>query len=783
MKQLIKKIINWEHFYYILFLIVLVSLIGAPLFDLNNSKRTGDWRNGDTPGYEFIKQIIIENHSWPLWDHFTFSGRPMFGFGMPLLYLPALFLSLFFSPSGVLNLMLILHMLLGAIGMYFLAYELLKDKRSSLISSAIYAFSPYLMASLRHPFWVYGISFIPIELFIAIKAFKSKKFIDYSILLGIIGALHFLSSGVLQWYYAVLFVLSYLVFKIFGNNWKAKAIKSLIIIFIFALTMFPLIAIRFIPGNEFTELTNRGTGLPIEEILRVGHLELNGVIDTFVYPIDPTSKAGGHAYGQIGLVGLILMVFGLYYYFKNKYYKTREKDIIIFMILVMIGISIFSTGIFLQYIYNLPGISAQRGLDRSLIIFVLCGALLAGFGLNFLFEKLSQKNYSQKKITKTFLFILAGVLISLFIVNLPKLQLQLSEFEDYSITAQNPIFLKIAEDKDIFRFHVIEVVGIDWNDFLGSSVPNKLESVYGTYGGGWEYEYFNKFLSATFMSPAKLWGMLNVKYLISSQETNNTDYELVQKFDNIPEGAISGDSYNQTAYLYRNNMFLPRAFVATNSILVIGQKDYANNLMYATIINDNFDPSKDIILLGKETINKYGISELGKYDAILLTQGSIDQNSGFLLNKYKENGGIIVPDVIEGKNSIGDQDISDLFVKINNKPTINSTEQITSYYDKTPSFMKINVENQQDSFLFLSEKYTLFPGWTAKVDGKETEIFTSNGVLSAIFLPKGSEEVTFRYYPNSFRNGLIITSLAIIIIITYFVYPWVAKKVKKKILT
>ena len=37
---------------------------------------------------------------------------------------------------------------------------------------------------MNHPFWVYGLSYIPLELFLAIKAFKSKKFVLYSVLLG-----------------------------------------------------------------------------------------------------------------------------------------------------------------------------------------------------------------------------------------------------------------------------------------------------------------------------------------------------------------------------------------------------------------------------------------------------------------------------------------------------------------------------------------------------------------------------------------------------------------------
>jgi len=340
--------------------------------------------------------------------------------------------------------------------------------------------------------------------------------------------------------------------------------------------------------------------------------------------------------------------------------------------------------------------------------------------------------------------------------------------------------LKMASDEDIFRFHVIEVKGIDWNNFLGPSIPLDLESVYGTYGGGWDYRYFNQFLGATFSSPAKLWGMLNVKYVVSSQEINDSYYELVEYFDSISEGTISDNSYTHEAYLYENKLVLPRASLIDSSALVIGQKEYANQLMYGLITSDKFNPSKLMILQGDERVNDYKISELMKYDVLFLTQGSIDQNSMSLLEKYKSEGGIILPDVTDGKDSLNAEEFNVAFDNINTISSEFIPVEVLSYYDETPNYMKIQVDNVEDAFLSVSEKYTLYPGWTAKVDGKETEILLANGVLSAVYLPAGAREVEFKYYPNSFKKGLIITLIGWILLLIYFGWPWVSKLKKFK---
>lgn len=776
---MLKKLLGWQHFYYVVFIVILALFISGPVLNLNNSRRSGDWRNSDTPGYHFLRQYVIEDRSWPLWDHMTFSGRPLFGFGMPLLYPLAIILSLFFHPYATLNLMMILHLLLAGLGMYMLAYEVLKNEKSALLSSVIYSLCPYLLiSSLNHPFWVYGLSYIPLELFLAIRAFKSKNFVPYSVLLGVVGGLHFLSSGILQWYYSVGFVCFYIFFKMFGKNWKSRVVKSALILVIFLCLTFSLIAVRFLPGNEWTSFTNRGVGLPVEEILRVGHVEFSEIIDNFVLTIHPDSKAGRNKFGQIGLMGFVIMIFGLYCHFKNKDYKIRNKDFVLFLILSMVFVSIFASGMFLKYMYNIPGIKSQRGLDRSLIIYVVCAALMAGFGFNYLFEKFKQKNYSKKKISVIFLIIMILVAGNLLFISKGAFSSFWGTFEHYSITEDNPVFLKIARDKDVFRFHVLEVRGIDWNNFLGASIPLGLESVYGTYGGGWDSRYFHTFLASTFASPAKLWGMLNVKYIISANELNDTNYKFIERFDGIPSDTISIANYNETAYLYANRKFLPRAFLVPTSVLVVGQLDYANQLMYGLLTNPNFDPSKSVIVQGKGVIDDYAIGELTRYGAVFLTQGSVTQNSGFILDSYKKQGGLIFPDVLEGKNSLTPEEIDEFFLKLGEVDKTPTTVKITSYYDETPNFMRIELNNQEGSFLSVSEKYTLYPGWTAEIDGKEADILLSNGVLSAVYVPPNSGEITFKYYPDSFKKGLRITAFSIIVVIVYFGYL-VYKKIRK----
>ena len=51
----------------------------------------------------------------------------------------------------------------------------------------------------------------------------------------------------------------------------------------------------------------------------------------------------------------------------------------------------------------------------------------------------------------------------------------------------------------------------------------------------------------------------------------------------------------------------------------------------------------------------------------------------------------------------------------------------------------------------------------ARVDGREVPILQANYLFRAIRLPAGEHSVEFSYVPDSFRNGVIISALALVV--------------------
>jgi len=60
----------------------------------------------------------------------------------------------------------------------------------------------------------------------------------------------------------------------------------------------------------------------------------------------------------------------------------------------------------------------------------------------------------------------------------------------------------------------------------------------------------------------------------------------------------------------------------------------------------------------------------------------------------------------------------------------------------------------------------------------ELKIYKANMVVSAVYLEGKKGELAFRYSPQSFRTGKIITSITVLMLIAYLAYI-VYSKVKK----
>ena len=99
---------------------------------------------------------------------------------------------------------------------------------------------------------------------------------------------------------------------------------------------------------------------------------------------------------------------------------------------------------------------------------------------------------------------------------------------------------------------------------------------------------------------------------------------------------------------------------------------------------------------------------------------------------------------------------------IDNNASLIGTAKISVYQDEN---VIINTVSDKPAMLVLTDSY--YPGWTALMDGKKTEIYRVDGLVRGVFVPAGVHEIQFYYLPGVFILGLILLSLSLVLCIFF----------------
>ncbi|MDO8452896.1 MAG: YfhO family protein, partial [bacterium] len=84
------------------------------------------------------------------------------------------------------------------------------------------------------------------------------------------------------------------------------------------------------------------------------------------------------------------------------------------------------------------------------------------------------------------------------------------------------------------------------------------------------------------------------------------------------------------------------------------------------------------------------------------------------------------------------------------------------YENYTPNKSTLKVNSPEDADLIVSDQY--YPGWTAKVDGVQTDMSPVEDVFRGIKIKAGEHTVEMEYKPKSFYDGLKVSAASLLIL-------------------
>jgi hypothetical protein len=230
------------------------------------------------------------------------------------------------------------------------------------------------------------------------------------------------------------------------------------------------------------------------------------------------------------------------------------------------------------------------------------------------------------------------------------------------------------------------------------------------------------FVSDSYSNPARFWGMLNVRYVTSMVPRSEPGFRLAAEVERCPV-EICQPAKSAGPYIYENQKWLPRGWVVQHAVAIVAPAGMAFNAALDVLRMPTFDPARTAIL------------QISTGEAIPAPVDAVFSVGAGVSNALPLEGD-------EAKQTLlrvlerGADDV---------RPARFARQDNNHVEFRAPS----------DGWLMASEKLSLYPGWSASVDGKSAEIVRADGVLGAIHVATGNT-VRLTYEPRGFRIGLAL---------------------------
>lgn len=722
-----------------------------------------------------LRESLIRYHSLIGWDIYRAGGQPLVSApGIVFFELAYFFYLIFNDPNIALSLGVLIYFSLGTIGMYLLSFKLTKSNKSSILSCIFFWFWISWVFYFKHIGRMASQAVIPwLFLLYLNMGTNTKKIIRNSIFMGASLTIVFLTYGVQEmlltlFIFPIFLVIDLLILYDPHLSFSFRIKKLLLVLLIMFVAFAGLSAFMSYPAMKFMEKTSRSSAFSLNEFIG-SKLEIK---DFFRYNLQGIPELPD-PWMKTGMTPLILILVGLSLGFKKRNFL---KFFIICIITLIIATNLFSIA---KLLVLVPVLNKARHVVRFGTVYHFSVAILIGLSFTYIYRYLAKEKL---KKWGNVLFILLIILLSFELFYLPTIKFPSAgrggSFFWSSLDKQES--LKYLSNVDPER-HRIHMLGKDWVEGGVGEVffcNLGIETMDWVYGNAWisDYTTFTMLAGTNLEQAAKLWGILNTKYVTTIDPKliepiytksifdykNDTDYfvpglKLIKKFPSCKECTPN------ITHLYENTEFLPRVFLVNKSILIIGEKDKLYNLYAFMLLNDNFEP-RTTVLIGKENIKD---EDLNKYSAIILSQ-QITQEEVQKLKQFKDSGGEIFPDIFVNENSINVEKLSTLLQEWNKEA--GDIKKINEKY-YSPNHRIYEVEENLKGFVVISETfYTYRDEWLATFNSQNRELYNADFVVSAVYLDNEKGNLEFKYNPIYFRRGSIISIITLCSIIFLFIF-------------
>lgn len=494
------------------------------------------------PIFYFVKEQILQNHTFPLWNNLFLSGTPLLPDPQsPLFYLPnVIFLFLPLDLGFLLS--FFGHTLLGGVGIYLLASNIFKfPKTISFFVAFLYILNPNLISHIEagHYGLVASFGLMPWVVYSVFRIFQKPSSHILSVLALSLAGIYLTHLPT----FAVTFSSSLILITVLLFKERRIESKKLIYLFVGFLLTLGLVSVVLIPQLQWRNFTTRELLLKFPDAYPKWDTKLE-FIEATLFPWGKIDTLDTEKWIAIGLIPAFLAIWG--------FLKLKRRWQIIFLSLFISFIFILLNN--LSPIFNFL-ISQQFYLEmrvstRIWFVVYLMIIFLAGFGL----KKLSGKDT---------LVVIIIILAVSELLSLAWLRMLKPIESQKTFPAEGYQFLQ--EDQGLYRvfcvtrcipqkeaaIHNLELIE-GYNTIQQINFYQQAWQLTGSY---WNYYTLSIPPLGTYTfdkpqpDPVSL-GAFNTKYIVSPYKLDNPNFILERKVDDYS--------------IYRNNLWRERAYFWTD---------------------------------------------------------------------------------------------------------------------------------------------------------------------------------------------------------------------------
>ncbi len=538
-------------------------------------------------GSKTVLHRSLENdHGFPFWRNDQFSGYPAFTNPQSLFLYPLHFLFFFLPPEDAIGPTLWLHFFAAALIFYVLGGVLELDRWARLFMATAMLFN-FKLIMAAYAGWLPhlpGLVFFPL-LFAALFYFMKNPCLKGMLALCGAGALC-LHTGHLQYfYYACCFLVIFCIWQMWQwiRSRETRRVRRTIgILLTGCLLGVGIVAYFFIPLAAEAPHISRGEAS--YNFFLANHALTFSHLLTLFYPEALGSVLDGSSISTemwedvayFGLIPFLLLFVGVMGSGRRKYTTFLFISFALALILSM-------DNLLLRFLHDyLPGFQLFRCPSRFLFLAAFFGICLSGIGLDEIRSRMRTKG-SKQWITNAFVI---SLLFFMSAEGFFYARRYISTVPQEQVLPRTDYQRQLAKDNSVYRVAPFNRATINYG--WAAHMDLQLITGYDSFNLSHYQRYFDLlqwgtisqkdarvWTDLTKLSKTSLLDALNVKYLISTSPLPlpSSQFELIGYWKDQPVFIFYKGMEQSQIYLYRNKMFLKRAFWVNQ---VIEVKDEAS---------------------------------------------------------------------------------------------------------------------------------------------------------------------------------------------------------------